>query len=141
MSGRILAVDPGEKRIGLALSDPLGKIANPWGVVKHVARAIDAAAIAQIAVEQEVVKIIVGIPYDLEGEIGPQGRKSVRMVEALREQTGIPVELWDEYGSTEQARSARLAMGVNRAKRQGHMDDLAATVILQSYLDAHELSS
>jgi putative holliday junction resolvase len=140
MTGRILAVDPGEKRIGLAISDELGVIANPCGVVKHIARAVDAAAIALIARERNAVRIIVGCPYGAEGEVGPQARKSVRMLEALREQIDLPVELWDEYGSTELARSARFAMGARRAKREGHMDDLAATVILQSYLDAQETS-
>lgn len=136
MSGRILAVDPGEKRIGLAVSDPTGTIANPLTVLKHVARTVDAAQIAQIAAEQGAVMIIVGCPYDMEGEIGPQARKSVRMAEAIRTQTGIPVELWDESDSTQEARSARIAMGVQRSKRTGHMDDLAATYILQSYLNA-----
>jgi putative Holliday junction resolvase len=136
MSGRILAVDPGEKRIGLAVSDPTGTIANPLTVLNHVARAVDAAQIAQIAADQGAVMIIVGCPYDMEGEIGPQARKSVRMAEAIRTQTGIPVELWDESDSTQEARSARIAMGVQRSKRTGHMDDLAATYILQSYLNA-----
>ena len=136
MTGRVLAVDPGERRIGLAISDETATIANPLTVINHVGRAVDAAQIAKLAQEQDAVKIIVGCPYDMDGEVGPQARKSERMAEAIRFQTEIPVELWDESGSTQAAREARIAIGAKRAKRAGHLDDLAATYILQTYLDA-----
>jgi putative Holliday junction resolvase len=135
MSGRILGVDPGDQRIGVAVSDPSGTIANPLAVVRHVARKLDAAQIAQIAAEQAAVKIVVGCPYDIDGQSGPQARKSERFAEALRAQTDLPVVLWDESGSTQAARAARVAMGARRAKRAGHLDELAATYILQTYLD------
>lgn len=136
MNGRILGVDPGDTRIGLAISDPTQTIANPLMVIKHVARALDAAQIAQIAMDNNAVMIIIGCPYDMDGRSGPQARKSERMAEAVRSQTDLPVELWDESGSTQEARAARISMGVKRSKRSGHLDDLAATVILQSYLDS-----
>lgn len=132
---RILAVDPGEKRLGIAISDPTGTIANPLTVIKHVARAVDAAAIVQLAVEHEAGQIIIGEALDDEGQSTPQSRHAERLAEAIRVQTNLPVELWDESGSTQAARSARLAMGVSRRKRSGHLDDLAATYILQTYLD------
>lgn len=132
---RILAVDPGEKRLGIAISDPTGTIANPLTVIKHVARAVDAAAIVQLAVEHEAGQIIIGEALDDEGQSTPQSRHAERLAEAIRAQTSLPVELWDESGSTQAARSARLAMGVSRRKRSGHLDDLAATYILQTYLD------
>jgi putative Holliday junction resolvase len=138
MSGRILAVDPGEKRLGIAVSDPTGTIANPLSVLAHVSRAADAAAIARLAAEQGVVRIIVGQALDDEGNATPQVRHAERLAEAIRQCSGLPVELWDESGSTRAARSARIAMGVSRRKRSGHLDEIAATVILQSYLDAHE---
>jgi putative Holliday junction resolvase len=134
---RILAVDPGEKRIGLALSDPTGTIANPLVVLKHVSRKLDAAAIAQIARENSAGQIIVGQALDEEGQPTPQGRRAARLAAAIREQSDLPVILWDESGSTQAARSALIALGVPRRKRRGHLDDLAATYILQSYLDAH----
>lgn len=136
MKGRILAVDPGDKRIGLAISDPTGTIANPLLVVNHISRTLDAATIAQIAVEQDAVLIIVGQPLDSDGKVGPQARKAQRLAEAIKNQTNLPVHLWDESGSTNQAISARVAMGVNKKKRSGHLDDLAATIILQSYLES-----
>jgi len=135
MSGRILSIDPGDKRIGVAVSDPSGTIANPLCVLGHVARMIDAAAIAQLAIEQDVALIVVGQVMDGESEPGPQGRKAIRMAEAIRSLTDIPVVLFDEYGSTQKAQSARIGMGVKRTRRSGHMDELAATVILQAYLD------
>jgi putative Holliday junction resolvase len=134
---RILAVDPGEKRIGIALSDPTGVIANPLTVLKHVGRAIDAATIAQLAQEHEAGKIIVGQALDDENQPTPQSRGAYRLAAAIRLQTAIPVELWDETGSTQAARAAGIAMGVSRRKRRGHLDDIAATYILQTYLDAH----
>jgi putative Holliday junction resolvase len=134
---RVLAVDPGEKRIGLALSDPTGTIANPLTVLNHVTRAIDAATIAQMAAEHAAVRIVVGQALDADGQVTPQGRKAARLAEAIQTQTSLPVELWDESGSTQAARSARIAIGASRRKRSGHLDDLAAAYLLQDYLDAH----
>ncbi len=132
---RILAVDPGEKNLGIALSDPTGTIANPLTVLKHVSRPLDAAAIAQLAVDHQAEQIIVGQALDDDGQPTPEGRRAARLAEALRLQTNLPVDLWDESGSTQAARQARLAMGASRRKRGGHLDDLAATYILQTYLD------
>jgi putative pre-16S rRNA nuclease len=134
---RILAVDPGEKRLGIAVSDPTGTIAGPLTVLEHVARPVDAAAVAQLASENGAGLIVVGQALDDDNQPTPQSRKAQRLAEAIRAQTSLPVELWDETGSTQAAQQARLALGVSRRKRRGHQDDLAATVILQDYLDAH----
>ena len=132
---RILAIDPGDKNIGLAISDPTGTIANPLTVIQHASRPIDAATIAELARENKAGKIVIGQSFDLDGKPNFQGRKAARLAAAIRTQTEIPVELWDEAYSTRDARSARIALGSSRAKRKGHLDELAATVILQSYLD------
>lgn len=132
---RVLAVDPGEKRIGIALSDPTGTIANPLTILRHVSRTIDAATIAQLAQEHGAGQIIVGQALDEENQPTLQSRRAYRLAAAIRSQTTIPVKLWDESGSTQAARAVRLAMGVSRHKRRGHMDDLAATYMLQTYLD------
>jgi len=137
---RILAIDPGEKRLGIAISDPTGTIANPLTVIKHVARPVDAATIASLAQEHGAGLIIVGQALDDEGEPTVQSRRAVRLAEEIRLQSGLPVQLWDESGSTQAARQARMAMGVSRRLRRGHLDDLAATVILQSYLDSNQQS-
>lgn len=132
---RVLAVDPGEKRLGVAISDPSGLVANPLKVFEHIARAIDAAQVVQIALEQGARLIVVGQALDSDGQPTPASRRSARLAAAIRTQTEIPVVLWDESHSTQAARQARQAMGVKRSRRTGHLDELAATVILQTYLD------
>lgn len=138
---RILAVDPGEKRLGIAISDPTGTIANPLMVIKHIARSIDAATIAELANQHNADQIIIGLALDAEGKSTKQSRSAERLAEAVRNQTDLQVILWDESESTQIARGARIAMGVSRRKRRGHLDDLAATVILQTYLDTHDIST
>lgn len=133
---RVLAVDPGEKNIGLAISDPSGTIANPLLVLRHVSRPIDAATIAEIAREEQAGEILVGQSLDNDGVPTPEGRRAARLAAAIRTQTTLSVKLWDESFSTQAARAAITAMGVSRSKRRGHHDALAATYILQSYLDA-----
>jgi putative holliday junction resolvase len=137
---RILAVDPGSKRIGLAISDPTGTIANPLTVIMHVARLVDAAAVAEIAASRSAGLILIGQSFDDDGNPSFEGRRSMRFAEALKTQTSIPVELWDEAFTTQDARQARLQMGAARKRRSGHLDDLAATALLQSYLDDHSQS-
>jgi putative Holliday junction resolvase len=138
---RIIAIDPGEKRLGVAVSDPTGVIARPLETLKHIARVVDAAAIAQIAMDNQVGLILIGEALDDDGQPTPQSRKAERLAEAIRSQTGIRVVLWDESGSTKDARSASIRVGVSARKRRrqghGHLDEMAAAFILQDYLDAH----
>ncbi len=133
---RILSIDPGEKHLGIALSDPTGTIANPLTVIQHTARLADAALIVQLGMQHEVGLFLVGQALDDDDRQTPQSRRAGRLAEAIRSQTDLPVLLWDESGSTQAAREARLAMGFSRKKSRGHFDDLAATYLLQTYLDA-----
>ena len=133
---RILAVDHGEKRIGLALSDPTATIASPFKVIQHVSRLLDAAQVANLAVENEVGLIVIGQSFDEDGNPNLAGRRAAKFAEALKEQTNIPIELFDESFSTQDARATRIEMGVSRKKRAGHMDELAAVMILRSYLES-----
>jgi putative Holliday junction resolvase len=134
---RILAVDPGSKRIGLAISDPTGTIANPLTVLDHVARLMDAAAVAELAKTNEAGLIVVGQSLDDDGHPTFEGRRAGRFAEALKIQIDLPVVFWDESFTTQEARAARIAMGGSRKNRLGHLDSVAATVLLQSYLDAN----
>jgi putative Holliday junction resolvase len=140
-SKRVLAIDPGDVRIGLAISDDSGTIANPLMVVKHIAREKDSKTIAALAEKQGAVQIIIGCTLDDENQMTPQARKAQRLADALVKVTSIPVKLWDEFESTKEARRSRIDMGVARSKRAGHLDDIAATIILQSYLDSMNESS
>lgn len=133
---RVLAVDPGDRRIGLALSDPSGTIANPLQVLEHEQRQVDAERIAARAAEHEVGLIVVGEPLDAEGRPTPQSRKARRLAAAIREAAGVPVEMWEESGSSQAAHQARQELGARRKQRQEAVDALAAAVILQNYLDS-----
>ena len=125
---RILAVDPGDKRHGLALSDPTRLIARPLLVLEHTSRAADAREIVLAAEKHEAGIILVGVPYDSEGNPGPQARKALRLFETLCETTTIPILTWDESGSTQ------AALQIHKADQL--LDARAAAVILQEYLDA-----
>jgi len=133
---RILAIDPGEKNIGIAISDPTGTLARPLQVLKHKNRSEDAKTIAELAAQHQVGLIIIGQALDDEGQSTFSGRKAQRLAGAVRSMTEVPVELWDESHSTQDARAARIAQGVNRSKRAGHLDASAAAIILQSYIEA-----
>ena len=134
---RILAVDPGSKRIGLAISDETSTIANPLTVLNHVSRLLDAAAVAELAKTNGAGLIVVGQSLDDDGHPTFEGRRAGRFAEALKTQADLPVVFWDESFTTQDARAARIAMGVSRKNRLGHLDSVAATVLLQSYLDAN----
>ncbi|MFL7893052.1 MAG: Holliday junction resolvase RuvX [Anaerolineales bacterium] len=133
---RILAVDPGSKNLGIALSDPSGTIANPLQVLKHVSRAVNASAILDLANQHAAEMILIGQSLDENGQPTFEGRRAARLAAEIQSQTNLQILLWDESFSTLAARDAQIALGTPRRKRKGHLDDLAATVILQSYLDA-----
>jgi len=130
-------VDPGEKQLGIALSDPTGTIAAPLIILQHISRLLDAAAIADLAQQYQIDMIVIGESLDDNGSTTPQSRRANRLADVIRQQSNLPVMMWDESFSTQEARQARIEMGTTRRKRRGHMDDLAATVILQSYLDSN----
>jgi len=133
---RILAVDPGDKHIGLALSDSSARIGRPLTVLAHISRYLDAATIANIAMENGVTLIIVGQAMDSEGQPGPAARKAARLAEAIQSQTDTQVIMWDESGSTGIARETLIEMGIPKTRRRGHQDARAALMILKDYLDA-----
>ncbi len=125
---RVLAIDPGEVRLGVAISDPTGLIARPLMVIRHTSRQMDAHKIAETAAEHAAERIVVGVPLDQDGQFGPQARRAQRLVEALKLETDLPVEAWDESGSTLTA--------ISLTHRGADLDARAAAVILQEYLDA-----
>ncbi len=125
---RVLAVDPGDKRIGVAVSDPTRTVARPLTVLEHTSRDRDALAIGQLAAEHEAALILIGLPLDLEGGIGPQARKALRLADAVRGVSEIEVRTWDESESTVDA-AASSASNLP-------LDARAAAVILQDFLDA-----
>ena len=132
---RYLGIDPGEKNIGVAISDPSGTIANPMTVVKHVSRQVDATAITIIVEENDVNKVVIGQSLNQEGKPTFSGRKASRLAAALVKSLDIDVILWDEYDSTQKASFAQRKLRTRRQRKNTHVDEIAAVVILQSYLD------
>ena len=133
---RILAVDPGDKNIGIAISDPTGTIASPLRIIRHRSREKDALAIIDIATENQAGLVIIGYSLNDEGEPTFQGRKSVRLAAAIRSKTQTTVVLWDESLTTQDAIDAARKSRNSTSSRGGHQDDIAAAIILQSYLES-----
>jgi putative Holliday junction resolvase len=136
MDKRIMGLDVGDKRIGIAISDETAIIASPRETLERRGNRKDIAHLLSLAEREEVSEILVGMPFSLDGSSGPQAEKVSRFIEALRAATEIPVATWDERLSTVGAERALLEADVSRAKRRGAVDRVAAALILQSYLDA-----
>lgn len=132
---RILAVDVGSVRVGLALSDPLGITAQPLEVIER-RRTEPFARIAELVREYEVERIIVGRPLRLDGSAGPAVQAVEQFAAELAKRVEVPIEMWDERLSTAQAERVMIAGGARRDRRRQAIDKIAAALILQSYLDA-----
>jgi len=133
---RILGIDYGEKRIGLAVSDPMGIFAQPLEAVE-VAGDLSAAAetINDIAREYEATEIILGLPRNMDDTLGPKAEEALGFKEILIEKTGLPVITWDERLTTRQAERHLRETGWSRRRRMKRVDMVAAQIILQGYLD------
>ncbi len=132
---RVIGVDPGEKRIGMAISDDTGMIANPFGIIHHTSLEGDAQAILKVVSDASAEMIVIGQSLDDDGYATPSGRRANRLAEEICNLSKIPVTMIDEYGSTNEAQEAAVEMGLSRKNRKGHRDAIAAVVILQRYLD------
>ena len=122
--------------MGLAVSDPTRLVARSLPSLRVVGRRKDLDALEGIVGEWEVREIVVGWPRNLDGSAGEMTGVAVKLAEDLRERTGLPVELWDERLSTAQAERALLDAGVRRDDRRRLRDGVAATIILQGFLDS-----
>jgi putative holliday junction resolvase len=137
MTGRVLGIDVGTRRLGVAVSDPTGTVASPLATVPRRAPAEDARALAALAAEQEATTVVVGLPVTLAGREGPAAR-SVRayLAELAPLLPGLALELADERLSTVAAERALVGGGVRRRARREVVDQVAASVFLQTWLDA-----
>jgi putative holliday junction resolvase len=140
---RILALDVGERRVGMAISDLTGALARPLQALTRRSREEDFAAIATVVAEHDVGLVVVGQPLSLDGGIGPQARQIARYAEALAERLPVQIVMWDERFTTMEAeeilRQRRSEKKRRQARASGELDAIAAAVILQSYLDSHYL--
>jgi len=133
--GRIVGLDVGDVRIGVAVSDPLRIIASPATVIQASSPQRDAAAVQAIVAEQDAKRIVVGLPLNREGKPGPQADKVLAFVEVLRDTVDVEVVTQDERYSTAAAQRMLIDANVSRKRRKKVIDKVAAHHILQTYLD------
>jgi len=134
---RILSLDVGEKRIGIALSDPSGTIAQALKVYSATgSRTKDIAEIGELVRQLDVSKLVVGLPKNLDGSIGPKAQAIIRFAEDIGRAANVPVDMWDERFSSDEAHRIFDMASIKRKKRRGSIDMMAAQIILQGYLDA-----
>jgi putative Holliday junction resolvase len=139
----VLGVDAGERRVGLALSDELRLLASPVTVLdRRAGLSAVLETIATLATREQVTQVVVGLPLNADGSSGPQARRAEHFAQLVERVTRLPVELWDERLSTQEAEAVVRAQGRNarRARSRGQIDAVAAAVILQDYLDSSQPS-
>ena len=132
---RVMALDVGDVRIGVAVSDPLGLTAQPLPTITRTKLVADLAAIHALVQQQAVGTLVVGLPLTLRGERGPQANKVAGFADALRRHVQVPVTLVDERLTTVEGERALQAGGLSSRKRRGAIDQVAAQLILQQYLE------
>jgi putative Holliday junction resolvase len=133
---RLLAIDHGTKRMGLAVSDELKMIAQPIGYLPSEPFADFLEQLKKILQEKEVELILVGMPRNMDGSYGPAALKVQEFVAVLKNAITIPVKTWDERLTSAQANRFLIAANVRRDKRKQKVDATAAAILLQSYLDS-----
>jgi len=132
---RILALDHGTKRVGVAISDELKMIAQPLEFIPTEPFADFLLRLKEIIRQKEVELILVGLPRNMDGSFGPAALKVEAFVAALKGAVAVPIQTWDERLTSAQAQRSLIQAGVRRAKRKEKVDKTAAAILLQSYLD------
>jgi putative Holliday junction resolvase len=132
----ILGLDLGERRVGAAISNPNATIAHPLVQLEPKGRRALVAAVVRLVAEHGAERVVVGMPLLEDGARGEQARRTEAVVAALREALAVPVAVWDERFSTAEAEQAMRQAGLSPARRKVRRDKVAATLILQAYLDA-----
>jgi putative Holliday junction resolvase len=135
-----MAVDPGSKRVGVAISDPTATIAQALATLPAQADESLASRLAEVARKNGAARIVVGLPLRMNGSHGPEAKAARELADALRKASGLPVELVDERLTTVSAERSMIEGGASRAKRRASVDRVAATLLLQSHLDSKRQS-
>lgn len=133
---RVLGIDYGDVRIGIAVSDAMGWTAQGVETIKRQSEDQDLARIGELIREYDVETVVLGFPKNMNGTIGPRGELSQQFAETLKAKFGLPVVLWDERLSTMAAERMLISADVSRKKRKQVVDKMAASIILQNYLDS-----
>jgi putative Holliday junction resolvase len=135
-TARILALDLGKKRIGMAISDPLGITAQGLPNLNRINKRTDLAELARLAREREVGLILMGNPINMRGSEGRQSHWAREFAQAIEERIGLPVKFWDERLTSVEAGRVLRSSGISIEKRAAAVDRLSAVILLQSYLDS-----
>lgn len=135
-TSRILALDPGTKRIGVALSDEMGWIAQPLETFERQSITADLAHIQQLVREHDVDRVILGMPFRLDGSVGPAAQQVEQFKVLLEGVLTVPVIPWDERLTSKSAEAILIEANVSRRKRKGAVDRVAAAILLQTYLES-----
>lgn len=138
---RMLALDMGEKNIGVAVSDPLEITAQGVGVIRRSNMKKDLARIGEMLQEYEVEKIVLGYPLNMDGSVGEKAREIEIFKDKLAKTFSLPVVIWDERLTTAAAQRTLLNAGLGRARRKKVIDKVAAVLILESYLQSRSSST
>ena len=133
--GRLLGVDFGTVRVGLAISDADRIIASPFDTYRRKDRVLDAAYFAKLVKAEGIVGLVVGLPLHTGGEEGIKAKEAREYAQWLADATGLPFEMWDERCTTAAAEDALWSAGLSHQDRKARRDRVAAQIILQSYLD------
>ncbi len=137
---RVLGLDVGMKRIGVALSDPTGLLATPLLIIQHTTLQADFDAILKLARDNDVERILVGIPVSLDGALHHQAHIIQAFRDKLASQTTLPIDTWDERFSTMEAKERMEEAGIKPARWKSLLDAAAAAIVLQAYLDSKRSS-
>ena len=133
---RVLGLDVGESRIGVAIGDPTGTIASPIAAIQRRNPEKDMKAVVRLVEEHRAKAVVVGLPLSLSGRVGPQARLVRQFIQALRRESPVPVHPQDERFSTVEAERLLRESGQQPSRNKGLRDSASAAVILQSYLDS-----
>jgi len=135
---RILCLDMGDKKIGVSMSDPTHSIAQALKVYRRNSLKEDLKEFRNIISEYDIERIVIGLPKNLSGEIGKRAQEVMGFAEALEKSVGLPVVLWDERFSTNEAHRVFEMASISHKKRKPYLDMMASQLILQGYLDANK---
>jgi putative holliday junction resolvase len=139
--GRVLALDVGKRRIGLAISDPLGITAQGLPTLERTTVREDVAKLVELTTDRSVALFLIGEPLHMSGDKSRQAQYIRDFGERLTEKTGVPVQFWDERLTTVQAQRVLKESGISIEKRARAIDRLAAVILLESYLDSRQSGS
>ena len=133
---RILAIDYGEKRIGLSVSDPLGLTAQGIDTIQNLNKKQVMTALLKICKDKEVSEVVIGLPVNMNGSLGPKAAEIMNLIPRMEKELGLPIRTWDERLTSRAAGRLMIKEGLSRKRQKEGSDRLAATMILQMFLES-----